>query len=61
MTFHGFGIAVCGYHDGCPPDGPVCHLCEHLQPQPASQAPSTQEKSPAFDIGAYIDDNTEDL
>jgi hypothetical protein len=23
---------VCGYHDGCPPDGPVCHLCEHLQP-----------------------------
>jgi hypothetical protein len=22
---------VCGYHDGCPPDGPVCHLCEHLQ------------------------------
>jgi hypothetical protein len=23
---------VCGYHDGCPADGPVCHLCEHLQP-----------------------------
>lgn len=23
---------VCGYHDGCPPDGPVCHLCEDLQP-----------------------------
>ncbi len=23
---------VCGYHDGCPQDGPVCHLCEHLQP-----------------------------
>jgi hypothetical protein len=24
---------VCAYHDGCPPDGPVCHLCEHLQPK----------------------------
>jgi hypothetical protein len=25
------GGKVCGYHDGCPPDGPVCHLCAHLQ------------------------------
>lgn len=23
---------VCAYHDGCPSDGPVCHLCQHLQP-----------------------------
>ncbi len=23
---------VCAYHDGCPPDAPVCHLCADLQP-----------------------------
>lgn len=23
---------VCLYSDGCPPDGPVCHLCTHVQP-----------------------------
>jgi hypothetical protein len=22
---------VCLYSDGCPMDGPVCHLCEHVQ------------------------------
>lgn len=33
---------VCGYSDGCPPDGPVCHLCEHLQPRPT---PSVSDAS----------------
>lgn len=26
-------MKVCAYHDGCPPDGPACKLCAHLQPK----------------------------
>lgn len=26
---------VCLYSDGCPMDGPVCHLCAHVQPREA--------------------------
>lgn len=42
-------MKVCGYHDGCPPDGPVCSLCAHLQSSESVRPLGAQLQQPVVE------------